>query len=232
MILNLPFFGGSAKAEPQHDPWPPTWRLPSGALQVEVSYKEPARQKLVDKSTRAVAFLALMVAVLGHAQWPFPELTSLILQIVGAEASVPLPELITARVIVGLLVIGTIVGVYRLILATLGLDRRPASVTFGHDRILIGGQSFDRRVGHSFDLEPHHEAKREDHRDRQQKISTPLYYRDSYTLTFQYGERRIEIAEILGKKPAVKLVARLQGLQKTPIPVPEAQRTSTHEQRA
>ena len=76
---------------------------------------------------------------------------------------------------------------------------------------------FDRRVGHGFDLEQHHLSKREDHRDRQQQVSTPLYYRDSFVVTFQYGERRIEIAEIMSKRAGTKLVNRLQGIQKMAI---------------
>ena len=214
LIHSLSLFGTTAKTEPQHDSWPPTWRLPSGAIQVDASYKEPARQKLVDKSTRAVAFLAIMIAVLGHAQWPFPELTVLILRAASAEASAAIPELAAARLIIGMFAVGIIIGAYRLSLAALGLDQGRTRVTFEHDSIVIDGHVFDRRVSHGFDLEQHHLSKQEDHRDRQQQISTPLYYRESYVATFQYGERRIEIAEILGKKAATRLIGRLQCLQK------------------
>ena len=44
---------------------------------------------------------------------------------------------------------------------------------------------------------------------RQQQVSTPLYYRDSNIVTFQYGNRRIELAEIMDKRAATKLVSRL-----------------------
>ena len=210
MIHSLSFFGITAKTEPQHDPWPPTWRLPSGAILVDASYKEPARQKLVDKSTRAVAFLATMIAVLAHARWPFPELTGLVLGIIDVGTKVAIPELIAAKLIIGMLAVVGIVGIYRLGLAAIGLDQGRTRVVFGNGSIVIDGHAFDRRVSHGFDLEQHNFGKREDHRDRQQQISTPLYYRDSYVVTFQYGDRRIEIAEIMGRQPAARLVSRLQ----------------------
>ena len=155
-----------------------------------------------------------MIAVLAHAQWPFPELTGLTLRIIDAGTNVAIPEMVAAKLIIGMLAVVVIVGIYRLGLAALGLDQGKTRVVFGHGSIVIDGHTFDRRVSHGFDLEPHHLGKREDHRDRQQQISTPLYYRDSYVLTIQYGDRRIEIAELMGKKAATKLVSRLQGLQK------------------
>ena len=158
-----------------------------------------------------------MIAILAHAQWPFPELTAFVLRFVGRETSMEVPELVAARLIIGMLAVGVIIGAYRLSLAALGLDQGRTRVTFGHDSIVIHGYAFDRRVNHGFDLEQHHLSKREDHRDRQQQVSTPLYYRDSYVLTLQYGERRIEIAEIMGKKAATKLVSRLQALKKRVI---------------
>lgn len=230
--LSLPSFGTTLKSQPHHDPWPPTYRLPSGALQIEATYKEPARQKLVDKSARAVAFLALMVVVVGNAQWPFLKLTTVVLDMIGQGASATLPELIAARLMVGVIAIVAIVLTFRLSLAALGLDRGTMRVTFDPDRIVIDGQSFDRRVTHGFELEPHHRAKREDHRDRQQQIASPLYFRDSHIVMFQYGERRIEIAEILGKQHATKLVARLQTVQKTPTPILEVQCRSLQQKRA
>lgn len=232
MIHSLSLFGNTAKTEPQHDPWPPTWRLPSGAMQVDASYKEPSRQKLVDKSTRAVALLAVMFAVLAHAQWPFPELTGLTLRIIDAGTNVAIPEMVAAKLIIGTLAVSVIVGIYRLGLAVLGLDQGKTRVVFGDGSIVIDGHAFDRRVGHGFDLEPHHLGKREDHRDRQLLTSTPLYYRDSYVVTFQYGERRIEIAEIIGKKAGTKLVSRLQGLQRMVINTANAREDDIARQRS
>lgn len=229
---NLSFIGTTAKAEPQHDPWPPTWRLPSGAIQVDASYQEPARQKLVDKSTRAVVFLATMIAVLAHAQWPFPELTGLALRFFDVGTNATIPELVAAKLIIGMLAVVVIVGIYRLGLAVLGLDQGKTRVVFGHGSIVIDGHAFDRRVSHGFDLEPHHFGKQEDHRDRQQQISTPLYYRNSYVVTFQYGDRRIETAEIMGKRAATKLVSRLQRLQKVAVDAKNAQDDNSTLQRS
>jgi len=231
-MLSLSFFGTSVKTEPLHDPWPPTCRLPSGAIQVDASYKEPARQKLVDRSMRAVAFLAIMIAILAHAQWPFPEMTAFVLPIVAAEATIAIPELVTAKLIIGMITVGVFIGAYRLSLAALGLDQGRTQVTFEHNSIVIDGHMFDRHVSHGFDLEQHHLGKREDHRDRQQQVSTPLYYRDSYVATFQYGERRIEIAEIMGKKAATQLVSRLQRLQKTAIETTSARINQDVQQRS
>jgi len=126
-----------------------------------------------------------------------------------------------------MLAIGAIIGAYRLSLAALGLDQGRTRVTFGHDSIVIDGHAFDRRVNHGFDLEQHHLSKREDHRDRQQQVSTPLYHRDSYVVTLQYGDRRIEVVEIMGKKAAAKFVNRLQRLQKMPINAPDARNVDT-----
>jgi hypothetical protein len=164
---------------------------------------------LVDKSIRAVAFLALMFAVLGHNLWPFPEASAWILQAV-ADGSTALPELIAARAIVGLLAVVVIVGSYRLVLAALGLDRGKLSVTFEQGRIIINGQAYDCRNARGFELEPHPLARQEEHRDRPQQIATPLYYRNSYVIIIQYGERQIEIATFLGQLPATRLLARLQ----------------------
>lgn len=223
MSLSLPFFQAAPKIQPRHDPWPPTWRLPSGAIQVEATYKEPARQRLVDKSTRAVAFLALMFAVLGHDLWPLPQTSALLLQTLPTDGPATLPELIAARAAISLLTVVAIVGIYRLTLAGLGLDQGKVTITFEHDRMRINGQTYDRRLARGFELEPHPFAKQEEHRDRLQQIGTRLYYRDSYVLTLEYGDRRIETAEIIGKKSATMLVARLQMLLKWSISSAENQ---------
>jgi hypothetical protein len=210
--LSLPFFHAAPKIQPRHDPWPPTWRLPSGAIQVEATYKEPARQKLVDKSTRVVAFLALMFTVLSYDRWPFPEASTWILQAIAADGPAALPELLAARAIIGLLAVVGIVGSYRLALAALGLDLGRATVTFEHKCIRINGQVYNRDLVHGFELEPHPLARQEEHRDRQQQIASPLYFRDAYIMILQYGDRRIEIAALLGRHPANQLLARLQTL--------------------
>ena len=168
-----------------------------------------------------------MITVLAHAQSPFPELAGLALQAIDVGTNVAIPELIAAKLMIGMLAVGVIVGIYRLGLAALGLDQGKTRVVFGRGSIVINGHAFDRRVSHGFDLEPHHHGKREDHRDRQQQISTPLYYRDSFVVTFQYGDRRIGIAEIMGKKAATKLVSRLQMLQKFKL-VPDSDRNKTN----
>ena len=109
MIRDLPLLSGQAKAEPRHDPWPPTWRLPSGAIRVEASFKEPGRQKLVNKATKAVAFLALAFIVLGHELWPWSQLVALALNFIAGPGSIPTSEQAAAWLLVAAVGVGTIV---------------------------------------------------------------------------------------------------------------------------
>ena len=213
MIHDLSFFSGRAKAEPRHDPWPPTWRLPSGAIRVEASFKEPGRQKLVDKATKAVAFLALAFVVLGHEQWPWPELVALVLNVIASPGPVPVTEQVAAWLFVGLLGIGMIVGMFRLLLAVLGIDQGKIAVEFHRDQVTIDGRKFDRQSAQGFEVEAHHLGKVEAHSEKRLGQPTNLYYRDAYTIIFRFGERRIEIADIVGRKSAASLTSRFQQLE-------------------
>jgi hypothetical protein len=210
-------FGGAAKAEPQHDPWPPTYRLPSGAIRVDASFKEPARQKLIDKATKAVAFLALALIVLGHEYWPWPELVRLVLQFVAGAGPLPATEMAAAWLFVPTIGGAAMVGMFRLLLAALGIDRGTIAIEFQHDSLLIDGRAFDRRLAQSFELEPHHLGKIEGHNEKRLGRASNLYYHDAYTIILQYGERRIEIAQMLGTRPAAALLERVQELKKLPI---------------
>ncbi|MEZ5936062.1 MAG: hypothetical protein R3F54_29995 [Alphaproteobacteria bacterium] len=133
----------------------------------------------------------------------------------ATDGPAALPELIAARAIVGLLASVAIVGSFRLVLAALGLDRGRVILTLEPSYIRIDGQAYDRGVVRGFELEPHLLARLEEHRDRQQKVASPLYFRDAYFLVLQYGDRRIEVAAILGNHPATKILARLQTLLTT-----------------
>jgi len=210
-------FGGAAKAEPQHDPWPPTYRLPSGAVRVEASFKEPARQKLVHRATKAVAFLALAFIVLGHDYWPWPDLARVVLHSVAGDGPVPATEMAAARLFVAVVGVAGMVGTFRLLLAALGFDRGSTAIEFHRDRLLVDGRAFDRRSVQGFELEPHHFGKIESHNEKRLGRASNLYYRDTYTIIMQYAERRIEVAHMLGRKPAAALVARFQELNKRSI---------------
>ena len=214
MIRDLLLFGGAAKAEPRHDPWPPTYRLPSGTIRVDASFKEPARQKLVDKATTAVALLALAFIVLGHDYWPWPELVRLVLTVAGP---IPTTEFAAAWLFVATVGVAAIVGMFRLLLAALGIDRGSMVVEFQRDHLLVDGRAFERRWVQGFELEPHHLGKIEGHNEKRLGRASNLYYRDAYTIILQYGERRLEIAQVLGRKPAAALIVRLQELRKQPI---------------
>ena len=216
MIRDLPFFGGQAKAEPRHDPWPPTWRLPSGAIQVEASFKEPGRQKLVDKATKAIAFLALAFIVLGHEHWPWPELVALALDFIAGPSPTPMSERAAAWLLVIAIGVGTIVATFRLLLAAVGVDEGRISLIFAQDHVLIDGRAFERQSIKGFELEPHHLGKIEGHNEKRLGNPISLYYRDAFILVQRYGERRIVIAELLGTVSASRLLARLQGLAKEP----------------
>ena len=217
MIRDLPFLGGQAKAEPRRDPWPPTWRLPSGAIQVEASFKEPGRQKLVDKATKAVAFLALAFIVLGHEHWPWPELVALALDLIAGPGPSPISEQAAAWLLITAIGVGTIVGTFRLLLTALGVDQGRISLVFARDRVLIDGRAFEREPVKGFELEPHYLGKIEGHNEKRIGQATNIYYRDAFTIIVRYGERRTEIAHVLGRERAGALLARLQDLYKRPI---------------
>ena len=210
MIRDLPFLGSQAKAEPRHDPWPPTWRLPSGAIRVDASFKEPGRQKLVDKATKAVAFLALAIIALGHEHWPWPDLVALALNFIAGPGSIPFSEQAAAWLLVTVIGVGAIVGTFRLLLAALGVDQGRILLLFAQDHVLIDGRAFERQAIKGFELEPHHLGKIEDHNEKRLGQATSLYYRDAYTMVLHYGDRRIEIAEVVGRRTSTRLLARLQ----------------------
>ena len=214
MIRDLPFLGGQAKAEPRHDPWPPTWRLPSGAIQVEASFKEPGRQKLIDKGTKAVAFLALASIVLGHAHWPWPELVALALDFIAGPGPSPISEQAAAWSLVTVIGVSAIVGTFRLLLAAFSVDQGRISLTFAREYVLIDGCAFERQFIKGFELEPHCHGKFEGHNEKRLGQATRLYYRDAFTIIVRYGERRIEIAHVLGRQRVSAFLARLQELQK------------------
>jgi len=214
LIRDLPFFGGRAKSEPNRDPWPPTWRLSSGAIRVEASFKEPGRQKLVDKATKAVAFLALAFIVLGRDYWPWSDLVRVVLTFIAGNDPVPVTELAAAWLLVAVTGLGAIVGSFRLLLAALGVDHGQIALVFNRDHMLINNRAFERRSVTSFELEPHHLGKIEGHNEKRYGQATNLYYRDAYTIILHYGERRIEIAHVHGRKRAAALLARLQELKK------------------
>ena len=213
-MLNLPFLGGQAKIEPCRDDWPPTWRLPSGAICVDVSFKVPGRQKLVDKLTKAVAFLALVLITIGHQQWPWQQLISLVLDLIADPGPIPLAEQGAAWLLVAGVSIGAIICVFRLLLAAAGVDHGRISATFRSDRLEINGRIFERRFVKGFEIEPHHLGKIESHNERRIGRSTNLYYRDAFSIILNYSDRRIEIAELLGRRPSAELLARLQMLCK------------------
>ena len=212
MIRDLPFLGGQAKAAPRRDPWPPTWRLPSGAIQVEASFKEPGRQKLVDKATKAVAFLALAFIVLGHKHWPWPELVALALDLIAGPGPSPISEQAAAWLLVVVIGVGAIVGTFRLLLAALGVDQGRISLIFAQHQLLIDGRAFERQSIKGFELEPHYLGKIEGHNEKRLRHATNLYYRDAYTIILQYGERRAEIAHIFGRAASNKVLLRVQKL--------------------
>ena len=214
MIRDLPFFGGQAKAEPSRDPWPPTWRLPSGAIRVEASFKEPGRQKLIDKATKAIAFLALASIVLGHEYWPWPDLVALVLEFIAGPGPTPISELAAAWSLVAVIGVGTIVGTFRLLLAALGVDQGRISIVFAQGHVLIDGRAFERQSIKGFELELHHRGKFEGHNEKRLGQAISLYYRDTFTIIVRYGERRIEIAHVLGRQRANALLARLQELHR------------------
>lgn len=215
-MFSLSFLGGDAKAEPRHDAWPPTWRLPSGAIRVEASFKEPGRQKLVDKATKAVAFLALAFIVLGHEYWPWPDLVALVLNFIAGPGSSPISEKAAAWSLVATVGVCIVVATFRLTLAAAGVDQCQASLRFNKHHLSIDGHSFERRGINGFELEPHHLGKMESHSEKRLGQATGLYYRDAFTVILHYGGRRIEIAHVLGRKRASALLTRLQGLQKDP----------------
>ena len=217
MIRDLPLLGAQAKAEPRHDPWPPTWRLPSGAIQVEASFKEPGRQKLVDKATKAVAFLALAFIVLGHEHWPWPDLVALALDFIARPGPTPISEQAAAWSLVAVIGVSAIVGTFRLLLAALGLDQGQISCVFAQDHVLIEGRAFERQAIKGFELEPHRLGKFEGHNEKRLGQATSLYYRDAFTIILRYDERRIEIAHVLGRQRASALLARFQKLEKHSI---------------
>ena len=224
-MLSLSFLGGQAKIEPLQDVWPPTWRLPSGAICVEASFKEPGRQKLVDRTTKVVAFLALAFVALGHEQWPWPELVALVLSTISDPVTAPISEQAAAWSLVGTAGVGIIVATFRLLLAAVGVDQCQACIRFNKDHLSIDGRSFEQRAIKGFELEPHHLGKVESHGEKRLGQVTGLYYRDAFTIILHYGGRRIEIAHVLGRQRASALLARLQALQKNPVSVP--QETST-----
>ena len=98
--------------------------------------------------------------------------------IVGPETNIAIPELVAAKLIIGMLAVVVIVGIYRLGLAALGLDQGRTQVVFGNGSIVIDGHAFDRRVSHGFDLEPHHLAS-----ERIIEIGSSRYPRRSTTGT-------------------------------------------------
>jgi hypothetical protein len=212
LIRDLPFLGGQAKAEPRHDPWPPTWRLPSGAIRVEASFKEPGRQKLVDKATKAVAFLALSLIVLGHQHWPWPEFVALVMDFIAGPGPRAISEFAAAWLLVAVVSTSVTVGTFRLLLAALGADQGRLSLVLAHDHVLIDGHAFDRKLIKGLELEPHQLGKIEGHNEKRLGQTTNLYYRDAFAIILQYGERRVEIAHILGRTAANKLFIRLQNL--------------------
>ena len=231
MIRDLPFLSGQAKAEARRDPWPPTWRLPSGAIQVEASFKEPGRQKLVDKATKAVAILALAVVVLGHEHWPWPDLVVLALDLIAGQGPPPISEQAAAWLLVVVIAVGTIVGTFRLLLAALGIDQGRISLVFARDHLLIDGCAFEWPAIKGFELDPHHRGKFEGHNEKRLGQATNLYYRDAFTIVVRYGERRVEIAHVLGRQRASALLARLQELQKRLAVVvsPQRSKATRHE---
>ena len=211
-MLSLPFLGGQAKVEPRYDVWPPTWRLPSGAIRVDASFKEPGRQKLVDKATKVIAFLALAFIVLGHEHWPWPKLVALALDFIAGPGPSPISEQAAAWLLVAVIGVGTIVGTCRLLLAALGVDQGRISLAFAQDYLLIDGRAFERQAIRGFELEPHHLGKIEGHNEKRLGQATNLYYRDAYAIILQYGERRVEIAHILGRTAANTILLRFQKL--------------------
>jgi hypothetical protein len=216
LIRDLPLLGGQAKAEPRHDPWPPTWRLPSGAIRVDASFREPGRQKLIDKATKAVAFLALAFIVLGHEHRPWPELVAMALSLISGPGPTPISEQAAAWLLIVAIGVGTVVGTFRLLLAALGVDHGRISLIFAQDHVLIDGRAFERQSIKGLELEPHHLGKIESHNDKRLGQATNLYYREAYTVVLCYSKRRIEMANVLGRQAATKLLARLQELSKEP----------------
>ena len=203
-----------AKIEPRHDAWPPTWRLPSGAIRIDASFKEPGRQKIVDKTTKAVAFLALVSVTSGHQQWPWQQLISMVLDLSADPGPIPLAEQGAAWLLVTGVSIGAIICMFRLLLAAAGVDHGRISATFRNDRLEINGSIFERRIFNGFEIEPHHLGKIEGQNEKRVGQATGLYYRDAFTVILHYGGRRIEIAHVLGRQHASALLARLQEAQK------------------
>ncbi|MEM7475310.1 MAG: hypothetical protein AAF483_09990 [Planctomycetota bacterium] len=211
-MLSLRLLGGQSKAEPRHDAWPPTWQLPSGAIRVDASFKEPGRQKLISKATKAVAFLGLVAIVLGQEHWFWPELIYIDLNVAAGSDESPISERAAAWLLVVLTCVGTFVGTFRLLLAALGIDQGRILLQFNKDLLLINGRSFEQKAVRGFELEPHLLGKFEGHSERQLGQTTSLYYRNAYTINLCYAERRIEIAHVLGLQPATRLLMRLQEL--------------------
>lgn len=121
-------------AEPCRDVWPPTYRTAAGTIVVDATFKEPARQKLLDRSTRVLAVIALAAILIGRDHGPWPALVNLVLaQLAGPGAPPSRPELAAAWLLIILASTGTIVGCGRLLLAALGLDRGRLVVRFGPD---------------------------------------------------------------------------------------------------
>lgn len=143
-MLSLPMLRSREEAEPRHDAWPPTWQLPSGAIHVDASFKEPGRQKIVDKTTKMVAFLALAFIVLGHEQWPWPQLVALVLNATSDSAAAPISEQAAAWSLIGTAGAGMIVATFRLLLAVTSADQCQASLRFDQDHLSIDGRSFER----------------------------------------------------------------------------------------
>ena len=149
-----------------------------------------------------------MFIAIGHKHWPWSELVNPIFDLISTSRPIPIVDQLIVWILIGAVGVGVVVAWFRLLFAALGLDRGQISASFSNYHLTINGSTYDWRFIKGFEIEPHYLGKVEGHNEKHLGHPTNLYYRDAFILVLQYGNRRIELAQLLGRRSASSLLAQ------------------------